>query len=72
MFAAADVLVLTKVDLLPHVTFDVDRCFGFARRVNPKVRLLPVSAVSGQGLDAWLAWIEGLRADAFATEATAP
>jgi hydrogenase nickel incorporation protein HypB len=57
MFAAADVLVLNKVDLLPHLSFDVDRCLGFARRVNPRLQVFQVSATTGEGLDALAAWI---------------
>ena len=61
MFHAADLVVLTKIDLLPYVPFDVERCRAFARRVNPAVEWLQVSALSGDGLDAWFAWIAGRR-----------
>jgi len=57
MFAAADVLLLNKVDLLPHVAFDVDRCLLYARRVNPRLHVLRTSATTGEGLDAWTGWI---------------
>ncbi len=62
MFAAADLLLLTKMDLLPHVPFDVDRCLGFARQINPKLTVIQLSATSGEGMPAWLDWIEGVRA----------
>ncbi len=58
MFAAADLMLLTKVDLLPHLSFDVAQCIEYARRVNPKIEVLQVSAKSGEGMDAWLAWLE--------------
>ncbi len=58
MFAASDLMLLTKVDLLPHLTFDVAKCLEYARRVNPKIEVLQVSAKSGEGMDAWLAWLE--------------
>jgi hydrogenase nickel incorporation protein HypB len=58
MFAASDLMLLTKVDLLPHLTFDVARCLEYARRVNPKIEVLQVSAKSGAGMDDWLAWLE--------------
>ncbi|MDP1831055.1 MAG: hydrogenase nickel incorporation protein HypB [Geothrix sp.] len=61
MFAAADLMVLNKVDLLPHVRFDVERCIGYARRVNPDIEVLRVSAQSGEGLDGWIHWIEARR-----------
>ena len=58
MFAASDLMLLTKVDLLPHLDFDVAKCLDYARRVNPKIEVLQVSAKSGEGMDAWLAWLE--------------
>jgi hydrogenase nickel incorporation protein HypB len=57
MFAAASLLVLNKVDLLQHVDFDVPRCIEYARRVNPGIEVLLVSAKTGQGLDAWIDWL---------------
>jgi hydrogenase nickel incorporation protein HypB len=57
MFAAARVMVLNKIDLLPHLDFDVPRCIEYARRVNPAIEVLLVSARSGQGMDAWIDWI---------------
>ncbi len=59
MFHAASLMLLNKVDLLPHLSFDVERCLEYARRINPSIEILQVSATSGAGLDAWLAWIEG-------------
>ena len=57
MFAAARLMVLTKVDLLPHLDFDVARCIAYAQRVNPGIEVLLVSARSGVGMDAWLDWL---------------
>jgi hydrogenase nickel incorporation protein HypB len=57
MFAAASVMLLNKVDLLPYLNFDVERCIEYARRVNPAIEVLQVSATSGQGIPAWLDWI---------------
>ena len=57
MFAAAKLMVLTKTDLLPHLDFDVARCIDYARRVNPGIEVLLLSAKSGVGMDAWLDWI---------------
>ena len=64
-------MLLNKVDLLPHLRFDVDRCLAFARRVNPKIQILRVSAQTGEGMEAWLAWIEAGRREALAARATA-
>jgi hydrogenase nickel incorporation protein HypB len=57
MFAAASLMVLNKVDLLPHLDFDVEACIANARRVNPGIEVLQVSATRGTGMDAWLRWL---------------
>jgi hydrogenase nickel incorporation protein HypB len=63
MFYAATLMLLNKVDLLPHLRFDVERCLAFARRVNPGIEVIRLSATTGEGMDAWLDWIErGARA----------
>jgi hydrogenase nickel incorporation protein HypB len=59
MFHAADILVLNKIDLLPYVSFDVDRYLGYARQLNPKLQVFQVSATRGDGLDAWCAFLRG-------------
>jgi hydrogenase nickel incorporation protein HypB len=45
------------VDLLPHLEFDVDACLGYALEVNPRLEVIRTSARSGEGVDAWIAWI---------------
>ncbi len=62
MFAAASLMLLNKADLLPHLRFDVEKCLAFARRVNPNQRVIRTSSTTGEGLDAWLGWIEAQRA----------
>jgi hydrogenase nickel incorporation protein HypB len=57
MFRAARVMILNKIDLLPHVRFDVERCIGYARQVNPDIEVLQVSAETGKGLESWYAWL---------------
>lgn len=57
MFAAAALMVVNKVDLLPHVAFDVARCREYARRVNPAIEIIELSATTGAGMDAWLHWL---------------
>jgi len=57
MFHAADVMILNKIDLLPYVDFDVERCLGFARRVNPGLRIIQLSATTSDNLAEWLAWL---------------
>lgn len=58
MFAAATLMLLNKIDLLPHLHFDVQRCNDMARRVNPTIEILQLSATTGEGMDAWLHWLE--------------
>ena len=57
MFRAADLVLINKIDLLPHVDFDVEKAAAHARALNPRVLVLPVSARSGEGMDAWCAWL---------------
>jgi hydrogenase nickel incorporation protein HypB len=57
MFAAADLMLLNKSDLLPHLEFDIEACLAAALRVNPRIRILTVSARTGEGLDGFYAWI---------------
>jgi hydrogenase nickel incorporation protein HypB len=59
MFAAADLVLINKTDLLPYVDFDVERCAGHARSLRPDVQVLSVSATTGKGIDAWVAWLLG-------------
>ncbi len=58
MFVAADLLLLNKSDLLPHLDFDVGLCLANALRINPHLQTLVVSAKTGEGLAAFVAWIE--------------
>jgi hydrogenase nickel incorporation protein HypB len=57
MFRASGLMVLNKMDLLPHVEFDVDRCIGLARQVNPRIEVMKLSATRGDGLDGWYTWL---------------
>jgi hydrogenase nickel incorporation protein HypB len=63
MFRAAELVLLNKIDLLPHVEFSVERFAGFTRRVNPKARILPLSARSGIGGHAWLEFLRDCQAN---------
>jgi hydrogenase nickel incorporation protein HypB len=57
MFASSDLVVLNKIDLLPYLDFDLDAFLRDARKVNPDVRVLQVSATTGEGLDGWYRWL---------------
>ncbi|MBB5429315.1 hydrogenase nickel incorporation protein HypB [Paraburkholderia atlantica] len=61
MFAAARLMIVNKIDLLPYVQFDVEQCIAYARRVNPSLQVISLSATTGEGLDAWLDWITSAR-----------
>ena len=61
MFAAADLLLLNKIDLLPHLDFDVEQCLEYAQRINPGLGVLQLSARTGAGVNAWLDWLRAER-----------
>lgn len=73
MFRAASLMLLNKIDLLPHLNYDVDAAIAYARRVNPKIRVMQLSATSGEGMDEWLTYLrEGMaRAHAAKTQTVA-
>lgn len=71
MFHAANLLVLNKVDLLPHLSFDVGACVEYARRINPDIQILQLSATTGEGVEAWCQWIREARQSERGTGATA-
>lgn len=61
MFRAASLMLLNKTDLLPYLTYDVDAAIAYARRVNPEIRVIQLSATNGDGMDEWLAFLnEGI------------
>lgn len=61
MFAAASLMLLNKVDLLPYLNFDVEKCIASAREVNPGIEIILISATSGEGMDQWLSRLETQR-----------
>jgi hydrogenase nickel incorporation protein HypB len=61
MFRAADLMLLNKCDLLPYLQFDVEKAIDSARRVNPAIQVIRVSATTGEGMDDWLGWLERSR-----------
>ncbi|MEM6751833.1 MAG: hydrogenase nickel incorporation protein HypB [Cyanobacteria bacterium P01_C01_bin.38] len=58
IFRASNVMVITKIDLLPYVQFDVEKCIEYARQVNPNIQIFQVSAITAQGLDDWYRWLQ--------------
>ena len=58
MFHAADLMLLNKCDLLPHLTFDTDLAIEYAQRIHPEIPVIQLSATQGNGISAWLDWIK--------------
>jgi len=69
MFRAASLMLLNKVDLLPHLHYDVDAAVAYARRVNPQIKVIQLSATSGEGMGEWLAYLRDGIAQAHAARA---
>ena len=71
MFRAASLMLLNKIDLLPHLDFDVEAALAYARRVNPQIRVIQLSATRGEGMDEWLQFLrDGLASAAAAKQET--
>jgi len=61
MFRAVDLVVVNKVDLIPHLDYDLDAFYANLRAVNPGVAVIELSARTGAGIDQWCDWLLGLR-----------
>jgi hydrogenase nickel incorporation protein HypB len=57
MFEVADVLLISKIDVLPYFDFDLEKLTEYAHRRNPALEILPVSAKTGEGMEAWIDWL---------------
>jgi hydrogenase nickel incorporation protein HypB len=57
MFAASGVVLINKIDLLPYVDFDLEKCTKYVRSINPDAGILTTSATRGDGLETWYEWI---------------
>ena len=57
IFTVCDVLLINKTDVLPYFDFDMDKVIEYAHRRNPKLEVFPVSAKTGEGMDAWCDWL---------------
>lgn len=62
MFRAGEMLLINKIDLRPYVRFDVDRCIDHARKINPTMDVLLLSAETGEGMSAWYDWLAASHA----------
>ena len=61
MFRNSDALIISKTDALPWFDFDVERCTERARKLNPEIAVFPLSAKTGEGMEAWEAWLRQQR-----------
>lgn len=61
MFRESAALVLNKIDLLPHMNVDIEKIKRDAHSLNPRLKIFEVSCRTGQGIDAWTEWLNGLR-----------
>ncbi|MFM6080018.1 MAG: hydrogenase nickel incorporation protein HypB, partial [Dolichospermum sp.] len=59
MFRSSDIMILTKIDLLPYLNFDVRRCLEYAKQVNPNMQIFQVSSTTGEGLEDWYGFLLG-------------
>lgn len=59
MFTVCDVVIVNKTDVMPYFDFDMDAVRERVARLNPKAKVIPVSAKTGEGLDEWAAWLRG-------------
>ena len=57
MYTVCDALVINKIDVLPYFDFDMDKVVEYARMRNPKIEIFPISAKTGEGVDAWVDWL---------------
>lgn len=62
IFASADLVIISKADLLPHLDCNIDTLLTNARRVNPRIASIVLSARTGDGMDKWLQWLNAARA----------
>jgi hydrogenase nickel incorporation protein HypB len=67
MFREADCLLITKTDLAPYLDVDLNQIEANVRQINPNVTIIPVSAKTGEGLDAWFSWVRSTVASYQAT-----
>ncbi len=63
MFAAADLMLINKIDLLPYVNVNIEACVDAARRVNPDIDVIVLSATTGEGMNEWVAWLQDRLSD---------
>ena len=58
MFSICDVVLINKLDVLPYFDFDMDKCREYVHMRNPNAQVIPICARTGEGMEAWTAWLE--------------
>ena len=59
IFQVCDALIINKIDVLPYFDFDMEKVVEYAKMRNPKLEIFPISAKTGEGVDAWCDWLSG-------------
>ena len=57
MFTICDCLLINKIDVLPYFDFDLEACKQYATKLNPNIKIIPISARTGEGIDEWADWL---------------
>ncbi len=57
MFSICDVLLINKIDVLPYFDFDLEACKERVKKLNPNIKIIPISSRTGEGMDEWFDWI---------------
>ena len=63
MFEASNAVIINKMDLVPHLQYDLDLTVRNIQKVNPKAEILKLSAATGEGVDVWYRWIKNCVAE---------
>lgn len=63
MFSICDVLLINKIDVMPYFDFDLDKCREYAKKLNPNIKIIPISAKHGDGIGEWTDWLRSQVAE---------
>ena len=63
MFSICDVLLINKIDVMPYFDFDLDKCREYAKKLNPNIKIIPISAKHGDGIGEWTDWLRSQLAE---------
>lgn len=58
MFSICDALIINKIDVMPYFDFDMEACKQYAKKLNPDIQIFPISAKTGEGMEAWENWLK--------------